>query len=255
VKNADNKSTIELERKEPFIKISKSLMETKKLGKNGDFDVYHLVIIKSLANNFQEVAYTGVTALMKFIGISTEQSLTRKRTKESLLRLQELGHIEIYEDLVRKCAVTDLKPASNYFIKPTGKDEEGGFAKIFYKDIQKIVMMKSNYKPKIFATYLNMIGNVFYSISNSPISFTAIDTIVKETGINRKSIVDYLKALYNEKILYCIYFQVNNNTTKNYCTRWIHKEHTAEWAIGLAEFHYRTDRRQFIGGGEGVSEE
>ncbi|MEK0224068.1 hypothetical protein [Bacillus proteolyticus] len=252
-------STTKQEREESFIKVSKSLMETKKLGKNGELDVYHLVIIKSLANNFQGVAYTGVTDMMRFIGMSTEQSLTKERTKESLLRLQEMGHIEIYEDIVMEDMVNDLKPANNYFIKPTSMDEEWGFAKVFYKDIQKIVAMKSNYKPKIFAAYLNVIGNMFYDNTgtdkNVPISFIAIDTIVKNTGINRKSVVEYLKALFKEEILYFIHFQINNSTTKNYCTRWIHKEHTAKWAVPLAELHYRRDKSKFKGGGVGVSEE
>ncbi|MCG2991392.1 hypothetical protein, partial [Escherichia coli] len=77
----------------------------------------------------------------------------------------EVGHIEIYEDREMKNMVNDLKPANNYFIKPTGKDEEWGFSKVFYKDIQKIIAMKSDYKPKIFATYLNVISYMFYDNS------------------------------------------------------------------------------------------
>lgn len=257
--DAKKTSTTKQEREESFIKISKSLMESKNLGKNGELDVYHLALIKSLANNFQGVAYTGITHMMRFIGMSTEQSSTKARTKESLLRLQEMGHIEIYEDIAMERIVNDLKPANSYFIKPMGKDEEWGFAKVFYKDIQKIVVMESDYKPKIFATYLNLIGNMFYdstgSNKNVPISFIAIDTIVKNTGINRKSVVEYLKALHDEEILYFIHFRINNSITKNYCTRWIHKEHTGKWAGPLAEHHYKTDRSKFKGGGVGVSEE
>lgn len=240
---------------ESFIMISKSLIETKRLGKNGELDVYHLAVIKSMANNFQGVAYTGVTHLMRFIGMNTEQNSTKIRTKESLLRLQKMRHIEIYEDIVMESEVDDLKPANNYYIKPTGKDEQFNFAKVFNKDIQKIVAMKSDYKPKIFATYLNMIGNLFYSGSNDPISYTKIDTIVKDTGITRKSVIKYLKALYKEEILYFVYFQINNSITKNYCTRWIHKEHTAKWAAYKAEFHYKTDHKEFKSGGAGVSDE
>ncbi|KGR91355.1 hypothetical protein CD30_05935 [Ureibacillus massiliensis 4400831 = CIP 108448 = CCUG 49529] len=206
--NTETKSTIKQEREESFIKISKSLMETKKLGKSGELDIYHLVIIKSLANNFLGVAFTGVTHLMKFIGMNTEQSKTKARTKESLLRLQEMGHIEIYEDSIMDNLVDDLKPSNNYFIKPTGKDEQWGFAKVFYKDIQKIVSMQSDYKPKIFACYLNMVGNMFYDSSDSnknvPLSYIGIDKIVKNTKINRKTVVEYLKALY-EKEFYTLF--------------------------------------------------
>ncbi|MFJ7831843.1 hypothetical protein ACQKIC_16180 [Peribacillus sp. NPDC046944] len=243
------------EDKESFIKISKSLIETKSLGKNGVLDVYHLTIIKTLANNFQKAAYTGVNHMMRFIGMSTEQSTTKERTKESLLRLQEMGHIGIYKDIAMDCMVNDLKPSNNYFFKPTGKDEEYNFAKVFYKDIQKIVGMKSDYKPKIFATYLNIIGFLFYGVSNVPISFIKIDTIVKDTGINRKSVIEYLKAMFEEEILYCVHFQINNSVTKNYYTRWVHKEQTAVWALPNAEFHYKTDRKKFKGGAAGVSDE
>ncbi|PEJ99864.1 hypothetical protein [Bacillus toyonensis] len=258
--NTETISTTKLERLESFIKISKSLMETKNLGKNGELDVYHLAIIKSLANNFRGEAYTGVTHIMRFIGMSTEQSSTKARTKESLLRLQEMGHIEIYEGIGMKNVVNDLKPANNYFIKPTGKGEEWGFAKVFNKDIQKITTMKSDYKPKVFATYLNVIGNMFYDSTgtdkNVPISYTAINTIVKNTGINRKSVVEYLKLLHEEEVLYFIHFQINNSTTKNYCTRWIHKEHTGKWAAPLVQYHYKIDDiKKCKGGGIGVSEE
>ncbi|GIN88446.1 hypothetical protein J6TS2_48320 [Heyndrickxia sporothermodurans] len=236
--------------------ISKSLIETKNLGKNGELDVYYLAIIKSLANNFRGAAFTGVTHMMRFIGISTEQSRTKARTKESLLRLQEMGHIEIYDDIEMENQVNDLKPANNYFIKPTGKDEqEYGFAKVFYKDIQKIIAIKSDYKPKIFATYLNMIGYIFYNISNVPLSYIGIDTIVKGTGINRKSVVEYLKLLHKGEILYFVHFDVNDSISKNFCTRWIHKEHTAEWGIQKAEEIFKTNRKKFKDGGKGVSEE
>ncbi|MES9745103.1 hypothetical protein ABWK24_23830 [Priestia megaterium] len=252
-------STTQQERLESFIKISKSLTETKKLGENGELDVYHLTIIKSLANNFEGVAYTGINHIMRFIGMSTEQSKTKARTKKSLLSLREMGHIEIYEDREMQSMANDLKPANNYFIKPTGKDEEWGFAKVFYKDIQKIISMKSDYKPKIFAAYLNIISNMFYDNTgtnkNVPISFIAIDTIRKNTGINRNSVVEYLKVLVKEEILYFVHFHINNSTTKNYCTRWIHKEHTAKWAIPFAQYHYKLEKDKFKGGGIGVSEE
>ena len=192
---------------------------------------------------------------MRFIGMSTDQNSTKTRTRNSLLKLQEKGHIEIYEDAKMENVVNGLKHANNYFIKPTCKDEEHGFAKVFNNDIQKIVTMKNDYKPKIFATYLNLIGNIFYTASNNPISYTAIDTIVKNTKINRNSVVEYLKALHDKEILYFIHFHINNATTKNYCTRWIHKEYTAKWAASLAEFHYKTEYKKFKSGGEGVSEE
>lgn len=248
------KTSIQQEKGESFIKISKSLIETKKLGGNGELDVYYLAIIKSMANNFLGFAYTGVDHLMKFIGMSTAQSITKSRTKASLMRLQQMGHIEIYEN-PEGGMVNDLKHANNYFIKPIGKDEEYGFAKIHYNDIRKIVALKSDYKPKIFAAYLNMVGYIFYSVSNRPISYVSIDTIVKHTGINRKSVIKYLKVLHEEKVLHFVHIEINNTTVKNYCTRWIHKEHTAEWGISEAEYQYNTDKRKFKGGGVGVSEE
>lgn len=165
-----------------------------------------------------------------------------------------MGHIEIYENK-EGAMVTDLKYANNYFIKPVGKDEEYGFAKIHYNDIQKIISLKSDYKPKIFAAYLNMVGYIFYTVSNRPLSYVSINTLVKNTGINRNSVIAYLKVLHEEKVLYFVHFEINNTTTKNYCTRWIHKEYTADWAASEAEFQYKTDRRKFKCGGEGVSEE
>ena len=47
--------------------------------------------------------------MMRFVGMSTEQSSTKARTNESLLNLQELGHIEIYEDLTMESMVSGFK--------------------------------------------------------------------------------------------------------------------------------------------------
>ncbi|PKH10546.1 hypothetical protein CXF70_09180 [Planomicrobium sp. MB-3u-38] len=146
--------------------------------------------------------------------MSTEQNSTKERTRLSLLRMQQLVHIEIYNETVMASMVNDLKPASNYFIRPTGKDEEWGFSKTFYKDIQKILAMKSDYKPKVFVTYLNLVGYIFYGASNEPISFIAIDTIAKNTGINRKLLIKYFKALYEDEVLYFIHLNINNSPTK-----------------------------------------
>lgn len=253
-KNNSSKSLQE-ENRESFIMLSKSLIETKKLGKYGDLDVYHLAVIKTLANNFQGVAFTGVNHLMKCLGMNLEQSSTKIRTNQSLLRLQTEGHIEIYEDIEMVNQINHLKHANIYFIKPTGKDEDMGFAKVFYKDINKIASMNSNYRPKIFATYCNIVAYMFYSSTSYPLSYIKIDTIAKNTGIVRKSIVEYLKNLHEEEIIHCIHFDINNTISKNYYTRWVHNEHTGQWAVGEAEFQYRTNHKKFKGGAIGVCDE
>ncbi|WP_142309880.1 hypothetical protein [Bacillus pseudomycoides] len=70
--------------------------------------------------------------------------------------------------------MTDLIVINNYFIKPLEKDEECGFTKAFYKDIQKIVVMKSEYKSKIFATYFNASGNIFYDSTDADIDLFSV---------------------------------------------------------------------------------
>ncbi|WP_375543394.1 DUF6783 domain-containing protein [Peribacillus frigoritolerans] len=61
--------------------------------------------------------------------------------------------------------------------------------------------------------------------------------------------------MFEEEILYCVYFQINHSIIKNYYTRWVHKEQTAEWAISLAESHYKTDKSKFKDGAPRVSDE
>lgn len=46
---------------------------------------------------------------MRFIGISTEKSSIKARIKESLLRLREMGHIEIYDGAVAKFSKRKIK--------------------------------------------------------------------------------------------------------------------------------------------------
>lgn len=253
--NSKNLSSTDYEKSESFIKLSRSLIESMNSNENAELDIYHLVIIKSRANNFQKAAFTGVNHLMRFIGMNMEQSATKLRTNNSLVRLQEHGHIEIYEDIKMKKRVYELKNSTDYFIKPTGKDEHENFAKVFYEDIQKIVLMKTNYKYKAFAVYLNVICYLYYNQTTHPLSYIKIDTIVDQTNIKRKTVVDLLKLLINHEVLYCVNIHIKKGVLRNYYTRWIHREYTQNWAVGRAEYSYRIEQNKFISENIGVSDE
>lgn len=248
-------TSIDYEKSESFIKLSRSLIEKINGNENTEIDIYHLVIIKSLANNFQKSAFTGVNHLMRFIGMNMDQSSTKARTNNSLVRLQENGHIEIYEDVKMRKRVYELKNSTNYFIKPTGKDENENFAKVFYEDVQKIVLMENKYKPKIFAVYLNIICYLYYNQTTNPLSYVKIDTIVEQTGIHRKSVINFLETLVKNEVLNCVHLHIKKSILRNYYTRWIHREYTATWALGQAENIYKIDHKNFLNGAKGVSDE
>lgn len=253
--NIKKLTSTDYEKSESFIKLSRSLIEEMNSDENAELDIYHLVVIKSLANNFQKAAFTGVNHLMRFIGMNMEQSSTKSRTNNSLVRLQENGHIEIYEDIKMKKRIYKLKNSTDYFIKPTAKDENENFAKVFYEDIQKIIFMKSNYKSKIFAVYLNIICYLYYNQTTHPLSYIKIDTIVDQTNIKRKTVIEFLKLLVEYKIIYCVNIHIKKGIVRNYYTRWIHKEYTQGWAVGRAEINYRTEQSKFISENIGVSDE
>lgn len=67
-----------------------------------DLDILHLVIIKSLANNFTKAAMTSVNDLMVVKGVNPKDKDASQATRESIVRLQAMNYITIYENRKRQ---------------------------------------------------------------------------------------------------------------------------------------------------------
>ncbi|MDU2391863.1 hypothetical protein [Bacillus sp. (in: firmicutes)] len=225
------KSIIE-EQKESFIMFPKVLLHENEY-EGRDLDILHLVIIKSLANNFTKAAITSVNDLMVVKGVNPKNKDASQATRESIVRLQAMNYITIYENRKKTKKVVNIKPAQTYFIEPTREDEDC-FAKVFESDIEKIITMQSNYKAKLFIIYLAIVSYLFYyhdKFMEHKSVWTTIEKLADITQLDRKTVMKYIKQLHEKEVLFVITTKVEAKKNKNFYGRYKHKELITEEAI------------------------
>ncbi|MEH7210074.1 hypothetical protein V7094_28365, partial [Priestia megaterium] len=66
----------------------------------------------------------------------------------------------------------------------------------------------------------NIIQRIFEGESNLDYSYPNIDTIEAQTGINRKTVMKYIRVLKEHEILYYEKVRKGEHKDKNYYTRW-----------------------------------
>ncbi len=218
------KSIIE-ERTESFIMFPKILLHEYDY-EDRSLDICHLAIIKSLANNFTNTAITSINDLMTIIGINFKNKEASQKARESILRLQAMKYINVYVDRPKTKTITDLKHAQTYFIQPTEVNEDT-FVKVFETDIEKIVTMQSKHKSKLIMIYMAIVSHLFYyheATMEHKSVWVTIETIAKITGLDRRTVMKYIKLLHEAEVMFCITTRVHAKKNKNFYGRYKHKE-------------------------------
>lgn len=224
------------EQSESFIMFPKNFLNDYEY-EGRDLDICNLAIIKSLANNFTKAAITSVNNLVIVRGMSSGNKASLQATRESLVRLQALNYIVIYEDKQKTKPVINLKTAQSYFINPTNEYEDC-FAKVFESDLEKILSIKSNYKAKLFSVYLAIVTHLFYhkdASQNHKSVWATIETLAKMTNLDRKTVMKYIKQLHEKEVLFCITTKVELKKNKNFYGRFSHRELITREAIENTE--------------------
>lgn len=231
------------EQGESFIMFPKVLLHENDYD-GRDLDILHLAMIKSLVNKLTNSAMTSINDLMLVRGVNPKNKEASQATRESIIRLQAMNYITVYEDRPKTKKIVKLKPAQTYFIKPTSENEEGNFAKVFESDIEKITMMKSNYKAKLFIIYLAIVSHLFYykdkSMEHKAV-WATIEYLAKMTQLDRKTVMKYIKHLHESEVLFCITTKLEAKKNKNFYGRYKHKELIIEEAIANTEALRRED--------------
>ncbi|WP_019415912.1 hypothetical protein [Paenisporosarcina sp. TG20] len=235
------KSIIE-ESKESFIMFPKSLLN-EYFYEGRDLDICHLAIIKSLANNFTKTAITNINDLMNIMGINFKNKEASQKVRESIIRLHAMKYITVYTDRAKIYIATNLKPAQTYFIKPSEMNENS-FVKVFETDIEKIVTMQSKHKSKLFIVYMAIVSHLFYYHNSSmehKSVWATIELLAKITGLDRRTVMKYVRYLHEAKVLFCITIKVHAKKNKNFYGRYNHKKLITSEAIRETETYYKLE--------------
>lgn len=213
------------EQKEPFIMFPKVLLnENDYEGK--DLDIFHLAITKSLVNNLTNSAMMSINDLMLVRGVNPKNKKASQAIRDSIIRLQNRGYITIYEDSQKTKKVIKVKPAQTYFIEPSYRNEEV-FIKVFEYDIEKLITIHSNYKPKLFLIYLAIVSHLYYHKNKTmehKAVWATIETIAKITQLDRKTVMKYIKQLHENEVLFAITTKLEVNKNKNFYGRYKHMD-------------------------------
>jgi len=235
------KSVIE-ESKESFIMFPKSLLNDY-CYEGRDLDIFHLAIIKSLANNFTKTAITNINDLMNIMGINFKNKEASQKVRDSIIRLHDMKYITVYTNRAMTNIVTKLKPAQTYYIKPS-EENESSFVKVFETDTEKIVTMQSKHKSKLFIVYMAIVSHLFYyhdsSMEHKSV-WTTIELLAKITGLDRRTVMKYVKFLHEAEVLFCITIKVHAKKNKNFYGRYKHKKLITNEAIRETETYYKLE--------------
>lgn len=202
----------------PYIMVYKDFMKDERVESRDQF-IY--LLIKGFSNQrLGSVSIVSIDILTKLLGIIAN-SKNRLGVKESLEKLNEIGILELYEDVSCKELAKEVKNSDSYFARINDNLYLNGyFSKIYFEDIQKLMMIDDKSKAKLFAVYYNIVSRIYDSISSDKYTLPNIDDIEAETGINRKTISKYIEILMDNKLIYYETMRLAKDKTKNVYSRW-----------------------------------
>lgn len=203
-----------------FIKIYNCFMADVETYSHREQFIYFL--LKGMANNLNGATTVDIEQFSSLMGLSSH-SKNRKAIQNTLLLLEEKKLLLLYEDmmLTKPISVSDMKLKSVYYGKVEDVKSDGrGFTKIYYSDIMKFLALDEKAKDLMFSIYFNIIHRIYDSDKSSDYSWVTIDTIEKESGINRKTIMDKIAIMKGVEILYYEKRREGAEKDKNYYCRW-----------------------------------
>jgi len=202
-----------------FIMIDNEFMAGTDMYSNREQFVY--VLLKALENNVNGATVIHIESIASVLGLSSH-SKNRTAIQNILLSLEEKNLLLLYTDLTmtKQIDVKDMKLTGVYYAKLVEVKGGQGFTKIYYTDMDKFINMDEKYKDLMFVIYFNIIQRIFEGESNLDYSYPNIDTIEAQTGINRKTVMKYIRVLKEHEILYYEKVRKGEHKDKNYYTRW-----------------------------------
>lgn len=186
------------------------------------------ILLSSMRDDLFKVTTTSVDMLASILGLSLH-SKNRAVVKEMISSMEEKGLISLYEDVMKTKPVdlSKIKVSNAYSIDVKDVEIDSldkSFTKVDIKDLLKFIGLDDKGKELSFSVYFNIIRRIFDNEYNRRYSFPSIETISKETGINRKTIMKHLKLLMDNEILYYETVSLGKYKDKNLYSKWDNKQ-------------------------------
>lgn len=187
-------------------------------------------VLQGIKNDLSQSSIISIDMLTEILGLSA-QTKNRTAVKELLLSMEEKNLISVYEDVLctRKINVSDIKVTGTYAIRINEVDTERNYFTILeLKYLYQFINMKEKYKELYFAIYINIVSRLYNNETSRKFAFPNIDTIERETGINKKTIMKYVSILKDNSILYYETVRIGKDKDKNLYGKWHDISHVSE---------------------------
>lgn len=216
-----------------FIEVdNKFMLENEKYDHKEKFIT---LLLRGLSANPMGMAKMSVNGLLEMLSLSDDKK-NKASLKETLAGMVEKEMIQIHQDFMKMNQVTaeDMKPANDYYFEVSnvsdaktilGEDGEGrvksDYTKITFEELFKFMKMKERNKHIALAIYHNIIRYIWEGISNpNKACNPTIANIVKETGLDKKTVTKYIKVLMDNELLYFETIREGYDKEKNYYVKW-----------------------------------
>ncbi|MED3976057.1 hypothetical protein P4639_21925 [Priestia megaterium] len=211
-----------------FIRVYKDFMEDNKYDSRDQF-VY--LLLKGFADQrFEGVSIASVDSILRVLGFVVN-TRNKNGIRESIDTLIEHGAIKMYDDFSCTNECYRVEHWNTYFFKIEDEEfAESYFTKVYHEDLNKFLKMDEKNKMKVFLVYYNIISRMYDSDSSDKYTLPNIEDISDETGVNRKTVPKYIKALMENELIYYESIRKAKDKTKNVYGRWEHKEYVRSFA-------------------------
>lgn len=187
-------------------------------------------LLQGLRNDLTETATISIDMIADLLGLSYH---TKNRTaiKEVLISLEQKGLISVYEDIfgTKPVSATDIKVNGTYSIRlHEMQTDEDYFAKIELNYLRQFVLMKEKSKDISFAVYFKIISHLYNNDSSRRFSFPNIETIERDVGVNKKTVMKHINLLMENEIIYYETVRLGKHKDKNLYSKWHDMIHVSD---------------------------
>lgn len=197
-------------------------------------DKFVYMIIKSMSfsnlKSYNALAPISTEVILSMMGFSLNTK-NKNSIKDTLDDLIDCNMIEVFEDFLATRRVEDVKLSKTYFVRVIDDKLSNKYTRIYQEEAYKLMTMVNKSKAKVFTVFMEIVSYIYQNESSDRYCYPSLETIGDNTGINCKTIMNYIKVLYEEEMLYHETYKVSKGRSKNVYSRWKDRECVQKYVL------------------------
>lgn len=183
---------------------------------SGEKLVYSVILLlSSRYESNRRITLVSIEGINMLVG-NYNNSRNKKEIRESIDTLCEKGIVTVYTSLLMNEEVDVIKNNQSIIIEVLNPFS-GRFTKVYNDDMKKLLSIDGVSKHKLFSVYLEIISDIFESVSSGRYTVKNIDEIADVTKIDRKTVMSHITDLENAKLIIKIEKRIGSRVSNAYC--------------------------------------